>query len=108
MTYKPSYDELRWAKKQEYESKKNLKKRYSQKKLNANSQAITSCPVDDALLMKHEIDNTGISVNKCPICKGIWIDRKNMEKLFQSANASEKLLKVISKSLGIHLSKIED
>jgi uncharacterized protein len=38
-----------------------------------------SCPIDNAQLM--EINKSGVMVDVCPECKGIWLDRGELEKL---------------------------
>lgn len=42
-----------------------------------------NCPVCDAKL--RAIEKSGIEVDICPDCKGIWLDRGEMEKLIEMA-----------------------
>ncbi len=46
------------------------------------------CPrCDDATLT--ELDRDGVTVDRCPQCRGIWLDRGELEKLLGRARAAE-------------------
>jgi uncharacterized protein len=38
-----------------------------------------NCPVDNAHLM--EINKSGVMIDVCPECKGVWLDRGELEKI---------------------------
>jgi uncharacterized protein len=38
-----------------------------------------NCPVDNAQLM--EINKSGVMIDVCPECKGVWLDRGELEKI---------------------------
>ncbi len=38
-----------------------------------------TCPIDNAQLM--EINKSGVMIDVCPECKGVWLDRGELEKL---------------------------
>jgi uncharacterized protein len=38
-----------------------------------------TCPVDNAQLM--EINKSGVMIDVCPECKGVWLDRGELEKI---------------------------
>jgi uncharacterized protein len=42
-----------------------------------NSQR--KCPQDDTLLREHEfVEHTGIKIDQCPTCQGIWLDKAQL------------------------------
>lgn len=38
------------------------------------------CPVCDSVRMR-EVEREGVLINVCPNCKGVWLDRGELEKL---------------------------
>ncbi len=38
-----------------------------------------NCPVDNVPLM--EINKSGVMIDVCPECKGVWLDRGELEKI---------------------------
>jgi uncharacterized protein len=38
-----------------------------------------NCPVDNVQLM--EINKSGVMIDVCPECKGVWLDRGELEKI---------------------------
>jgi hypothetical protein len=45
-----------------------------------NDQAM-SCPVDGAMLVMS--DRQGIEIDYCPICRGVWLDRGELDKIIE-------------------------
>jgi len=43
------------------------------------------CPTDGTLLVMTE--RQGIEIDYCPQCRGIWLDRGELEKLLERSNA---------------------
>jgi Zn-finger nucleic acid-binding protein len=41
-----------------------------------------NCPVCDDTRMR-EVEKNGILIDVCPTCKGVWLDRGELEKLMQ-------------------------
>jgi uncharacterized protein len=41
------------------------------------------CPIDGTPLM--EMNKNGVTIDVCPECKGVWLDRGELEKLIQVA-----------------------
>ena len=41
------------------------------------------CPVDDATLLMSE--RQGVEIDYCPQCRGVWLDRGELDKLLQRA-----------------------
>lgn len=39
-----------------------------------------NCPVCDSMRMR-EVEKDGILIDVCPSCKGVWLDRGELEKL---------------------------
>lgn len=39
-----------------------------------------NCPVCDGIRMR-EVDKDGITIDICPQCKGVWLDRGELDKL---------------------------
>lgn len=46
-----------------------------------------TCPVDGATLAM--MDRQGIEVDYCPECRGVWLDRGEVDKLIERAAAYE-------------------
>lgn len=106
MGFKPSKEEQKWAKKQEFELQKLLREYFLEQKtlaLEEGPNIAPLCPGDGHELEMLEIEDTGISLYKCPCCSAIWIKREEAEKLFQSSTAPGKLVKYFSHVFGIHI-----
>lgn len=41
------------------------------------------CPVDDAVLVMSE--RSGIEIDYCPTCRGVWLDRGELDKILDRA-----------------------
>jgi Uncharacterized protein conserved in bacteria len=41
-----------------------------------------NCPVCDEVKMR-EVEKDGVLIDVCPSCKGVWLDRGELEKLMQ-------------------------
>lgn len=41
------------------------------------------CPVDDATLLMSE--RSGVEIDYCPECRGVWLDRGELDKLIERA-----------------------
>ncbi len=46
------------------------------------------CPIDGTPLM--EMNKNGVTIDVCPECKGVWLDRGELEKLLQVAREMER------------------
>ncbi len=44
------------------------------------------CPTDDALLVMS--DRNGIEIDYCPQCRGVWLDRGELDKIIDRASPS--------------------
>lgn len=44
------------------------------------------CPVDDAILTMSE--RNGIEIDYCPTCRGVWLDRGELDKMIDRAAES--------------------
>jgi Zn-finger nucleic acid-binding protein len=49
------------------------------------------CPVCHEVRMK-EVDKNGVHIDVCPDCKGVWLDRGELEKLMQGIQEVRKEL----------------
>ena len=47
--------------------------------MNAATPTIVACPRDGAELV--EVERNGVTIDACPTCRGIWLDRGELEKL---------------------------
>ncbi|HEY0828266.1 MAG TPA: zf-TFIIB domain-containing protein [Bacilli bacterium] len=47
------------------------------------------CPVCQDVRMR-EVDKNGVHIDVCPDCKGVWLDRGELEKLTQSVREVRK------------------
>jgi hypothetical protein len=43
-----------------------------------------NCPVCDDVKMR-EVDRDGVTIDICPQCKGVWLDRGELDKLMSGA-----------------------
>ena len=43
------------------------------------------CPNDDAPMQT--LERSGVQFDMCPTCRGVWLDRGELEKLMESATA---------------------
>ncbi|WP_354476613.1 zf-TFIIB domain-containing protein [Marisediminicola sp. UYEF4] len=43
------------------------------------------CPTDDALLVMS--DRSGIEIDYCPQCRGVWLDRGELDKIIERSIA---------------------
>jgi Zn-finger nucleic acid-binding protein len=46
------------------------------------------CPVDNATLLI--TDRSGIEIDYCPECRGVWLDRGELDKLVQGSASYEE------------------
>ena len=53
-----------------------------------NSEGPMSCPVDGATLVMSE--RSGIEIDYCPSCRGVWLDRGELDKIIERNAASEQ------------------
>jgi len=107
MSFKPSSEEQKWAKIIDLDTRKRMKEDSGQKIQDFIPDIVpVQCPNDRILLESVELDGTGIIVNKCSYCGGIWIDRINVERLFHSSKKSEVLLTYLAKILNIEISEL--
>ena len=49
----------------------------------ANHSGPMACPVDGSTLVMSE--RSGIEIDYCPTCRGVWLDRGELEKLMAAA-----------------------
>ena len=103
MSFKPSHEEQKWAKLQELDIKKKLQDFIKRQKSLEFPDIGATCPTDGNVLEKIQIDDTGVFVHKCTHCGGIWISRSDMERLINSVEKSNKLVKYLAKLFNIHL-----
>jgi uncharacterized protein len=47
-----------------------------------------NCPVDGTTLLM--TDRQGIEIDYCPKCRGIWLDRGELDKLIERGNEAEQ------------------
>lgn len=45
-----------------------------------------NCPVDNTTLLI--TDRSGIEIDYCPNCRGVWLDRGELDKLIQGSESS--------------------
>ena len=45
------------------------------------------CPVDSTQLRR--IERSGVHVDACPSCRGIWLDRGELDKIVEQEGAAE-------------------
>ena len=47
----------------------------------SNAHGPMSCPVDGATLVMSE--RSGIEIDYCPTCRGVWLDRGELDKIIE-------------------------
>ena len=52
-----------------------------------NNDGPMSCPVDGAALVMSE--RSGIEIDYCPTCRGVWLDRGELDKIIERNGASQ-------------------
>ncbi len=52
-----------------------------------NQQGPMACPVDGTALQMSE--RSGIEIDYCPACRGVWLDRGELDKIIERNAASE-------------------
>ena len=53
----------------------------------ANHSGPMACPVDGAALVMSE--RSGIEIDYCPTCRGVWLDRGELDKIIERNAASQ-------------------
>jgi uncharacterized protein len=51
----------------------------------ANNQGPMACPVDGSALVMSE--RSGIEIDYCPTCRGVWLDRGELDKIIERNSA---------------------
>ena len=46
------------------------------------------CPIDNALLSIS--DKQGIEIDYCPECRGVWLDRGELDKLIERSSSADE------------------
>ena len=49
-----------------------------------NASGPMACPVDGATLVMSE--RSGIEIDYCPQCRGVWLDRGELDKIIERSN----------------------
>jgi Zn-finger nucleic acid-binding protein len=47
-----------------------------------------ACPIDGATLVMSE--RQGIEIDYCPTCRGVWLDRGELDKIIERSSAAEQ------------------
>jgi Zn-finger nucleic acid-binding protein len=47
-----------------------------------------ACPIDGATLVMSE--RQGIEIDYCPSCRGVWLDRGELDKIIERSGAAEQ------------------
>ena len=53
----------------------------------ANHSGPMACPVDGSTLVMSE--RSGIEIDYCPTCRGVWLDRGELDKIIERNAASQ-------------------
>ncbi len=48
-----------------------------------------NCPIDATPLAM--IDRSGVEIDCCPTCRGVWLDRGELDRIIERAGAHEPL-----------------
>ncbi len=52
-----------------------------------NPSGPMACPIDGATLVMSE--RQGIEIDYCPTCRGVWLDRGELDKIIERSGAAE-------------------
>lgn len=52
-----------------------------------NHSGPMACPIDGAALVMSE--RSGIEIDYCPTCRGVWLDRGELDKIIERSAAAE-------------------
>jgi uncharacterized protein len=52
------------------------------------AQGPMACPIDGATLVMSE--RQGIEIDYCPSCRGVWLDRGELDKIIERSSAAEQ------------------
>ena len=52
------------------------------------AQGPMACPIDGATLVMSE--RQGIEIDYCPTCRGVWLDRGELDKIIERSGAAEQ------------------
>ena len=52
------------------------------------NQGPMACPIDGATLVMSE--RQGIEIDYCPTCRGVWLDRGELDKIIERSGAAEQ------------------
>ena len=53
-----------------------------------NPSGPMACPVDGTTLVMSE--RSGIEIDYCPSCRGVWLDRGELDKIIERSGASDQ------------------
>ena len=57
--------------------------------MSAAAPSVVVCPRDGAQLV--EVERDGVMIDACPACRGIWLDRGELEKLIAHGDGGERV-----------------
>lgn len=77
--FKPSKNEDEYFARADAELRKQLRERADAERAKAAHAARNKCPRCDVPLVAKE--NTGVTIDQCPQCEGIWLDKGELEIL---------------------------
>ena len=52
------------------------------------AQGPMACPIDGATLVMSE--RQGIEIDYCPTCRGVWLDRGELDKIIERSSAADR------------------
>jgi Zn-finger nucleic acid-binding protein len=58
------------------------------------------CPNDQEMLQMSE--RHGIEIDYCPSCRGVWLDRGELDKIIDKANSSQSVVVSPSAQAGVY------
>lgn len=64
------------------------------------------CPVDDIELTMSE--RQGIEIDYCPKCRGVWLDRGELDKIIERSSAEESQPRFVERTQNREESKYRD
>lgn len=61
------------------------------------------CPNDEAVLVMSE--RSGIEIDYCPECRGVWLDRGELDKIIERSNVTETSVSAVEFRSNSHTEK---
>lgn len=59
------------------------------------------CPVDQSYMNKEVVEGTELIIDRCPNCKGVWLDSNELEELSEEISSGNASGLAVGLALGV-------